>query len=158
MDVNELDAAYADLIAAAEMINDTTALTDDARSAVDWTLTHIALSDRILASAAREGVSGLPVTIDNRAAMDENAVALLLARTTHTQRVELVGRNAAEFSAALKALPEHAAETRVRLRLVNRDGQPLPGQDLTWSDLIRVRADQHIPGHAARLRALASVS
>jgi hypothetical protein len=158
MDVNELDAAYADLIAAAEMINDTTALTGDARSAVDWTLTHIALSDRILASAAREGVSGLPVTIDNRAAMDENAVALLLARTTHTQRVELVGRNAAEFSAALKALPEHAAETRVRLRLVNRDGQPLPGQDVTWSDLIRVRADRHIPGHAARLRALASVS
>ncbi|GHE14568.1 hypothetical protein [Streptomyces alanosinicus] len=141
--------------AATEAINTATPSLH-ARSAIDWTLSHLALSDRILAAAAREVLTGLPVTIDNRRAMDNTAIASLVASTTHTQRVDLVRRNATDLSTVIKAIPDHAATTLVQLRLVGRDGQPVPDQQLSWSDLIRLRATEHLPGHAARLRALAT--
>lgn len=156
MDSTELDAANHDLLTAAEAISDTTALAEHARSAVDWTLSHLALSDPILAAAARNVLTGLPTTIDNRQAMDKTAIASLIASTTHAQRVDLVRRNATDLSTAIKAVPDHTAVTLVQLRLVSRDGQPVPDQQLSWSDLICLRATEHLPGHAARLRALAT--
>ncbi|WP_143737134.1 hypothetical protein [Microbispora sp. GKU 823] len=156
MDTTELDAAYRNLLTAAEAITDTTALPAHARSAVDWTLSHLALSDPILATAARNVLTGPPTTIDNRQAMDSTAIDSLIISTTHAQRVDLVRRNATDLSTAIKAIPDHAAATLVRLRLVSRDGQPVPDQQLSWSDLICLRATEHLPGHAARLRALAT--
>ncbi|MEU6040513.1 hypothetical protein ABZ801_34430 [Actinomadura sp. NPDC047616] len=155
MDATALDAAYRDLLTAAEAISDTAALAAPARSAVDWTLSHLVLSDRILTAAARDVLAGLPVTIDNRQAMDDTAIDSLVASTTHAQRVDLIRRNATDLSTVIKAIPDHAAATLVQLRLVSRDGQPVPDQQLSWSGLIRLRATEHLPGHTARLRALA---
>lgn len=156
MDATELDVAYRHLLTAAEAISDTAPLAADARSAIDWTLSHIALSDRILAAAAREVLSGLPATVDNRDAMEDRAIASLVASTTHAQRIDLVRRNAADLSALIGAIPDHTAGTPVRLHLVSRDGRPVPDQQLAWRDLIRLRATEHLPGHTARLRSLAS--
>ncbi|GAA3166762.1 hypothetical protein [Nonomuraea salmonea] len=39
----------------------------------------------------------------------------------------------------------------VRLHLVTRTGTPAPDQGLPWNELIRIRATEHLPGHAARL-------
>lgn len=153
MDTTELDEAYRHLHTTARAISDTTALAPDARSVIDWTLSHLALSDRILAAAAREALSGLPGVVDNRDAMDDTAIASLVASTTHTQRVDLVRCNAAALSAVLKAIPDAAAPTR--LHLVSRDGHPVPDQELPWSELMRLRVNEHLPGHTARLRLLA---
>lgn len=156
MDTTELDAAYRHLLTAAEAISDATPLAADARSAIDWTLSHLALSDRVLAAAARDVLSGLPAIVDNRDAMDDTAIASLIASTTHSQRVDLVRRNAADFSTVLRKIPDHAAATSVTIRLVNRNGQPVPDQQLPWNDLIHIRATEHLSGHTARLSALAS--
>jgi hypothetical protein len=83
MDATELDAAYTDLLTAAAAISDTTALAPDTQSAVNWPLSHLALSDGTLAAAARKVLTGLSVTTDNRDAMDTTAVASLVASTTH---------------------------------------------------------------------------
>ncbi|MFI9051981.1 hypothetical protein [Streptomyces sp. NPDC053427] len=156
MDATELDAAYTDLLSEAEAIGDTTPLSADAQSAVDWTLAHLALSDRMLATAARGILSGLSVTIDNRDTLENTAIASLVASTTHAQRVDVVRRNAADLTTVIKAIPDHAAATPVQLHLVGRDGRPVPDQELPWDDLIRLRASEHLPGHTARLKALAS--
>ncbi|MFI6920893.1 hypothetical protein ACIBIZ_13145 [Nonomuraea spiralis] len=156
MNTTRLDAAYRDLLAAAEAISDTATLAAPARSAADWTLSHLALSDRVLAAAARDVLAGLPVTVDNREAMDDTAVNSLVASTTHAQRVDLVRRNATDLSTVIKAIPDDAAATPVRLRLVTRDGEPLPDQQVSFGELIRLRATEHVPGHTARLRTLAT--
>ncbi|POX38761.1 hypothetical protein C3486_21440 [Streptomyces sp. Ru73] len=156
MDTTELDNAYRHLLAAAGVIGDTAPLAPDSRSGIDWTLSHIALSDRILAAAARDVLTGLPAIVDNREAMDEAAISSLIASTTHTQRVDLVSRNAADLSAVLRATPDQAAAIPVTLRLVSREGRPLPEQRVPWGDLIRLRATEHLPGHTTRIRLLAS--
>ncbi len=154
MDLTGLDTAYRQLLAAA----DATArvrLPASARDTVEWTLCHIALSDRILAAAARDVRAGLPTVVDNRDAMDADAIAALIAATSHAERVHLVRSNAAELLAALRAIPEDSARAIIRLRLVDRAGNAIPDQQLPWSKLIQLRAIEHVPGHAARLRALA---
>ncbi|MGW2180410.1 hypothetical protein ACWCXX_20350 [Streptomyces sp. NPDC001732] len=156
MDTTGLDAAYRRLLTAAEAISDTRVLATDARSAVDWTLSHLALSDRILATAARDLLAGLPVVIDNRDAMDSTAIASLIASTTHARRIDLVRRNAADLVALITAIPEHTSAAPVRLHLVDRDGRQLPDQQLPWNGLIRLRATEHLPGHAARLTGLSA--
>ncbi|KOU49454.1 hypothetical protein ADK54_10470 [Streptomyces sp. WM6378] len=128
----------------------------DSRSDIDWTLSHIALSDRILAAAAHDVLTGLLTIVDNREAMDENAISSLIASTTHTQRVDLVSRNSADLGAAIRATLEQAAAIPVPLRLVSRDGQPLPEQRLRRGTLVRLRATEHIPGHTERINLLAS--
>jgi len=158
MDTTALRTAYDDLLAAAEAIGATTPLTADARSAVDWTLSHVALSDRLLAAAARDVLSGRPVTVDNRDAMDEAAIASLIGSTTHAQRVDLVRGHAARLSALVEAMPGEAAATPARIRLVGRDGRAHPDRRITWGELIRLRAEEHVPGHAARLRALTAAA
>lgn len=77
----------------------------EARSGIDWTLSRIALSDRILAAAARDVLTGLSPVVDNREAMDNAAITALIASTTRIQRVDLVRRNAGDLSAALKTIP-----------------------------------------------------
>ncbi|MFG1694212.1 hypothetical protein [Nonomuraea sp. NPDC049309] len=144
MDTTALEAAYTDLIAAARAIGEPT-------PEADWTLSHIALSDRMLATAARRLDANLPVTIDNRPAMDADAIAALIASTTHAERIDLVRRHGADLVAAIGELPEAAATVAVRLRLITRGGEPAPDQDLTWGDLVRLRVRDHLPGHAARL-------
>ena len=109
MDATDLDTAYRRLLTAAEAISDTTPLAEGARSAIDWTPSHIALSDRILAAAAREVLTGPSAIVDNRDAMEEEAIASLVASTTHTQRIDLVRRNTGDLSALIKAIPDHAA-------------------------------------------------
>ncbi len=156
MDTTELDAAYRTLLTTAASIADTGVLPQKARTAIDWTLTHIALSDRLLAATARDVLIGLAPVVDNRAAMDDAAVTTVIASTTHLERVELVRRNADDLVAALKAIPEHAAATPVLLRLVDRDVRPLPEQRLPWREVVRLRATEHIPGHTARIAALTS--
>lgn len=156
MNSTALDAAYDQLLTAAEAISATSPLPADARQAIDWTLSHLALSDHILAAAARDVLTGRTVVVDNRAAMDGTAIASVIDSTTHAERCDLVRRNAADLTALNKAIPDEAATTPVRVRLVNRDGQPVPEQQLPWTDLVRLRATEHLPGHAARLRALAS--
>ncbi|MER6987878.1 hypothetical protein ABT337_03620 [Saccharopolyspora hirsuta] len=152
MDTAEIEAAYRDLLAAAEA--DTAALAAEARSAVDWTLSHIALSDRILAAAARDVLTGVPPVVDNSSAMDEAAIAALIASTSHRRRIDMVRRNAADLASVIRTIPNHAAATPVLLRLTNREGRTFPDQHLPWGDLVGLRATEHIPGHTARLAAL----
>ncbi|MEV6796603.1 hypothetical protein AB0M87_32640 [Streptomyces sp. NPDC051320] len=156
MDTTELDVAYRHLLTAAGAISDTTPLAVDSRSDINWTLSHIALSDRILAAAARDVLTGFPAIVDNRNAMDDTAINTLIASTTHTQRVQLVRRNAADLGAVIRAIPDHAAAMPVKLHLVSRDGQSVPEQRLPWSDLILLRATEHLPRHTERLTLLAS--
>ncbi|MCI2420722.1 hypothetical protein MOQ72_25055 [Saccharopolyspora sp. K220] len=151
MDTSSLDAAYRDLIHNAEAIIDSTRLSEDARSLIDWTTAHLALSDRILAAAARDVLTGVPAVVDNREAMNAKAIDALIGATSPQERVDLVRRNAADLIATVQAVPEHAADTPVRLSIVDRDGHPVPDQQLPWSELIHLRATQHVPGHAARI-------
>lgn len=156
MDTTELDVAYRHLLTAAEAIGSTTRLAADSRSDIDWTLSHIALSDLMLAAVARNVLNDVPAIVDNREAMDETAISSLIASTTHTQRVDLVSRNAADLGAVIRATPDQAAVRPVKLRLISRDGQPVPEQQLPWGILVRLRATEHLPGHTERIRLLAS--
>lgn len=156
MDTTELDDDYRNLLTAAGAISDTAPLAADSRSDIDWTLSHIALSDCILAAAARDVLTGLPAIVDNREVLDETAISSLIASTTHTRRVDLVSRNAADLGAVIRAPPDQAAVIPVKLRLVSRDGQPVPEQRLPWGTLVRLRASEHLPGHTVRIRLLAS--
>ena len=154
MDLTGLDTAYRQLLAAADA-SAHARLPASARDTVDWTLCHIALSDRILAAVARDVRAGLPAVVDNRDAMDVDAITALIAATSHDERMHLVRSNAAEFIAALHAIPEDSARAVIRLRLVDRAGNAVPDQQLPWSKLIQLRVTEHLPGHAAKLRALA---
>jgi len=155
MDATAFDLAYQDLLAAAGSIGESTSLSPDQQDAIDWTLSHIALSDRTLAATARDVLTGRSPVVDNRDAMDDATISALITATNHLQRVDLVRRNAADLSGVITSMPEHVATTLVELRLVSRDGRSLPPQQLPWADLIRLRATDHIPGHAARITALA---
>ncbi|MFD8549409.1 hypothetical protein [Streptomyces sp. NPDC059649] len=137
MDTTELGNAFRHLLTAAGAISDTALLAADSRSDIDWTLSHIAFSDRVLAAAARDVRTGLPTFVDNREAMDENAISSLIASTTQ-----------------IRAIP--AAAIPVSLRLVSRDGQPLPEQRLPWGTVFRLRATEHLPGHTERISLFAS--
>ncbi len=62
MNTRDLAAAYQHLFDAAQAISDTSPLDADQRADVDWTLCHIALSDRILSVTARQVRSDPPQT------------------------------------------------------------------------------------------------
>ncbi|MFI9206026.1 hypothetical protein [Streptomyces sp. NPDC053048] len=156
MDITDLAEAYRQLVNAAEGITDSTPVTATERADVDWRLAHIALSDRILASAARDVLGGAEsVLVDNQPAMDAHAIAGLIASTTHPQRIDAMRRNAAELMDLLELTGEGAGNTTVHLRIHDRDGRHVSDSRMTWSDLIGVRANQNIPGHAVRLAELA---
>lgn len=155
MQTTELANAYDNLLAAAGAITESTPLTADERSDANWTLSHVALSDRLLAAAAREVLAGKSVLIDNFPAMDPATISSLIASTTHAQRIDAVRRNGAEFLELVGRTPEQAGETSVRLRIFGRDGRHVSDTQLPWGELIRLRARVHVPGHAARLAAVA---
>lgn len=52
----------------------------------------------------------------------------------------------------ITAITDLDGDAPVRLHLVTRTGTPAPDQGLPWNELIRIRATEHLPGHAARLR------
>lgn len=158
MHTRELANAYENLLDAAESITESTPLTPDERSDTDWTLSHVALSDRLLATAAREILAGESTLIDNFPAMDPAAISALIASTTHVQRIDAVRRNGAEFLELVGQTPEQAGETSVRLRIFDRDGRHSSDTQLPWGELIRLRAREHVPGHAARLAAFAAAA
>ena len=151
MDTTEFDAAYRGLLKLAESIPDTAGYPAPARDDIDWTLSHIALSDPLLSDAARDIVDGRPAVVDNQHAMDQATIAELIGSTTHQQRVAMVRDHAHELREALRAIPSQDADSPVSLRLLNRDGERLPEQHVPWHDLIALRATTHIPGHTARI-------
>ncbi|AQS65621.1 hypothetical protein [Streptomyces pactum] len=152
MDTKELLHAYQELLAEAELITDAPPLAESDRTQIDWILAHIALSDRALADAGRAVIAGREARLDNTQAMSKSEIGRILRSTTHAERAELVRRNAMELVDLLALTPDEAADATVRARLVNREGAVVFDQDLKWGDLIRVRAKEHIPGHAATLR------
>ncbi|MEU1981580.1 hypothetical protein [Nocardia sp. NPDC019395] len=156
MDTTEFEAAYHGLLRLAESIPDTASYSVPARDDIDWTLSHIALSDPLLTDAARGIRNGHPAVVDNQDAMDQGAIAGLIASTTYQQRVALVRDHAQELREALSAIPDQVADIPVLLRLFNRAGEPLPEQHMPWRDLIALRATIHIPGHTARIKTYAS--
>jgi hypothetical protein len=153
VDVTVLRAAYRDLLAAAEKITEAGPLPEQVRADVDWTLAHVALSDRLLAAAARDVLAGLPVRVDNSSAMDPASIAKLISATSHAQRSDLVRRNADDLLAVIAMTPDETARTPIELHLVDRNGRTAATSRLPWSELVGLRATKHIPGHAARLAA-----
>lgn len=153
METTELEAAYRSLLRLAESIPDTADYTAPAQDDIDWTLSHIALSDPLLAASARDILNGRPAVVDNQHAMDQGAIAELSGSTTHQQRVAMVRAHAHELREALSAIPDQETASLVLLRLFTRDGEPLPERHMPLRDLIALRATTHIPGHTARIKA-----
>ncbi|MFD6925778.1 MmgE/PrpD family protein [Streptomyces sp. NPDC059944] len=157
METAVLEEAYAGLIAAATAAplgHQASAPRPDERDA-DWTLAHIALSDRLLASTARQVLAGDPAGLDNGPAMDPKAVEELTSSVDRDVLVELVRRNAAEFVGLLAQTPENQRATPVVVRLVGDKGEELFSGAVPWGEIVRLRAEDHIPGHTGRLRRIA---
>ncbi|MCT1446666.1 hypothetical protein M3G43_05285 [Brevibacterium casei] len=156
MDTTEFEAAYCDLLRLAESIPDIAIYPASARDDIDWTLSHIALSDPLLTKAADDIHHGCPAVVDNQSAMDQGAIAELIASTTHRQRVAMVSDHAHLLREALTVIPNHVAGSPVLLRLFDRFGVPLAEQQMSWRDLITLRTTTHIPGHTARITTYAA--
>ncbi|SHF88422.1 hypothetical protein [Streptoalloteichus hindustanus] len=150
MNTNDIGHAYEGLLRVAADLT-SASLDQQERADTDWTLCHVALSDRLLADAAREVLAGRPPLVDNLPAMEPSAISSLIRSTTHEERVDLVRRNGAEFVDLLARTPEKDEDTPVRLRVFGRDGQHVTDGEMTWGELVRLRAESHLPGHAARL-------
>lgn len=153
----ELASAYERLLAAARAITPDSQLDLRQWADVDWTLCHIALSDGLLADAARSildgaGAAGTKIVIDNLAAMDPEAIADMTASTTHDDRVAAVDQHAATFLALIAEIPQELAQAPLILRVHDRAGQHVADTEMTWADLVSLRSDQHIPAHADRLQ------
>jgi hypothetical protein len=147
MDVTALALVYDSLIAQAEAITDTTPLRAAARADVDWRLCHIALADRIIATAVREQINGRTATVDNQPSMDPDRITKMINTTTHAQRVDNVRRNWAELRSLLAAFSPADARTHFTLRMHDRNAEYVSDSVISWSDLIEMRATRHIPDH-----------
>ncbi|GAA2232520.1 hypothetical protein [Streptomyces nogalater] len=147
MDVTALASVYDSLIAQAEAITDTASLPATTRSDVDWRLCHIALADRIIATAAREQTDGRTATVDNQPSMDPDRIKQMIHSTTHAQRVDNVRRNWAELRSLLAGFSAADAQAQLTLRMHDRNGEYVSESVLTWSELIEMRTTRHIPGH-----------
>ncbi|MGW2564266.1 hypothetical protein ACWCXB_34690 [Streptomyces sp. NPDC001514] len=158
METKVLADAYQDLLAAAESITENCPITDADRVQADWLLAHIALSDRALIDAARQILFGHSASIDNARAMSKSEIAKVLSVTSHTERVGMVRRNSRELLAVLERTPDTAADGTVRARLLDRNGAVVFEDDLPWGEVIRLRATEHIPGHAASLASWGSTT
>jgi hypothetical protein len=151
VETKDLSRAYKELLAAAEAITDGGPLAEADRAQTDWLLAHIALSDRALADAARQVLAGQEGRIDNASAMSKTEIARVISATTHAERIDMVRRNAQELIDVLERTPDSAATASVRARLVDRAGEVVFDTDLAWGAVVRMRAVEHIPGHAATL-------
>lgn len=156
MDTTKLEAAYRGLLTIVESIPDATSYLAPAQDDIDWTLSHLALSDPILTAAADDILHGHPAVVDNQHAMDESAIAELIASTSHQHRVAMIRAHAHELGKVLREVPDRAAVRPVLLRIFSRDGEFLLERRMPWSDLIELRATRDIPGHATRIAAYAS--
>ncbi|MDH6131845.1 hypothetical protein P3T37_001219 [Kitasatospora sp. MAA4] len=154
MDTSQLNHAYRTLLDAANGLTEDDPLSEAARADVDWTLAHLALSDRLLASTARSILAARPGELDNTAAMSPQAIAALVDATSHFQRVDMVRRNAAELTALLERIPYHHGTTPVSVRLVDRAGSTVFTGNVPWGEIVRRRAQDQLPGHTARLLGL----
>ncbi|MEU3558223.1 hypothetical protein [Streptomyces fragilis] len=152
MDTKELFRAYKELFAAAEHIADDPLLVGADRTQVDWTLAHIALSDRALVDVGHAVLSGEDAVLDNAQAMSKSEIGRVISSTSYGERVEMVRRNAAALIDVLDISPEETSDATVRARLVDREGKVVFDEDLKWGDVICMRATEHLPGHTAALR------
>jgi hypothetical protein len=156
MDTTRLSTAYRGLVDAASALDEDD-LSAAPRADVDWTLAHVALSDEMLAAATERLLAGESVTVDNRTAMDETVIADLIARTSHAERVALVRRNGAAFMDLVRRMPAETARRPVRLRVYDRTGRQVADERMPWERIVRMRAEEHLPGHAARLASISGV-
>ncbi|MCI3935086.1 hypothetical protein [Streptomyces sp. AN091965] len=147
MDVTALASVYEGLLARAEAIDGSTPLGAETRADVDWRLCHIALADRIIATAAGEQIEGRAATVDNQPSMDPGRIAAIIDTTTHAQRVDNVRRNWAELRSVLESFTTDDARARLTLRMHDRNGEYVSDSVLSWHTLIELRTAKHIPGH-----------
>lgn len=114
------------------------------------------LSDPILIAAADHLLEGADtVVVDNRHAMDDDAITTVLASLFHHDRIQAIKHNGSELTDRHRRIPETAGTTPVALHLHDRHGQLTHQGTTTWADLLAARANQHLPGHARTLRYIA---
>lgn len=154
METAVLEEAYVGLIAAATAaaVGHQVSVPPAGERGVDWTLAHIALSDRLLASTARQVLGGVAAGLDNGPAMDPKAIEELTSSVDRDILVELVRRNAAEFVGLVARMSQDQQATPVTVRLVGDAGEELFSGAVPWGEIVRMRAEEHIPGHTGRLR------
>ncbi|MEU8789557.1 MmgE/PrpD family protein [Streptomyces sp. NPDC048643] len=157
METAALEEAYTGLIAAATAaaLGDRPSVPQPGERDADWTLAHVALSDRLLASTARQVLAGDAAGLDNGPAMDPKAIEELTSSVDRDVLVELVRRNAAEFVGLLARTPQNQRATPVSVRLVGDQGEELFSGAVPWGEIVRLRAEDHLPGHTGRLRRIA---
>jgi hypothetical protein len=119
---------------------------------VDWILAHVTLYDGLLARAARRVRVGALAVINEPTALCADAIAAMIATTgSRSELIDVVERDAARFVASVAEVPDARADLPVLVRLVNRSRQPVFSAWLPWRDLIRIRIEDQIPQHCARL-------
>ncbi|MFC9244747.1 MmgE/PrpD family protein [Streptomyces sp. NPDC057136] len=157
METAVLEAAYAGLIAAATdaLGHEDPPPVQPGEHSADWTLAHIALSDRLLASTARQVLGSRAAGLDNGPAMEPKAVEELTSSVGRDVLVELVRRNAAELVGIVAQIPYENQSAPVAVRLVSDKGEELFAGTVPWGEIVRMRAEDHLPGHTALLRRLA---
>ena len=152
MNADRLVAAYDDLLPAATLL-DPADLTPPQRDEAEWLIAHLILSDPILIAAADHLLAGADtLTVDNRHAMDPDAIAAVLASLPHAERIQAIGHNADELIDRHRRIPETVGTTTVQLLLCDRHGKLTHQGATTWAELLTARADQHLPGHTHTLR------
>ncbi|MET8099371.1 MmgE/PrpD family protein [Streptomyces sp. NPDC005236] len=157
METAVLEEAYVGLIAAATaatsaMVGHQASVPRPGDRDTDWTLAHIALSDRLLASTARQVLGGAEAGLDNGPAMDPKAIEELTSSVDRDVLIDLVRRNAAEFVGLVARMRQDQQATPVAVRLVGDEGEELFSGAVPWGEIVRMRAEDHIPGHTDRLR------
>uniref|UniRef100_A0AAU2UYN0 MmgE/PrpD family protein n=1 Tax=Streptomyces sp. NBC_00003 TaxID=2903608 RepID=A0AAU2UYN0_9ACTN len=152
-DTAGLESAYDGLFRAMAFRTGLGAAADGAaRDDIDRTLAHLALSDRLLAGVARQVLDGAQAPVlDNAAATDPAAIDALITAADRVVLAELVRRNAAEFVGLLARTPDRRQAADVRVRLVNGAGEELFSGSVPWGEIVRMRAEEQLPGHAARI-------
>jgi len=105
MNTDGLVAAYDDLLSALRTL-DPTGLHHDQRDEIDWIVAHLVLSDPILATAADHVLQGAgTATVDNRLAMDRDAIAAVQSSLSHHERIQTIGHTETSSSAGTAASP-----------------------------------------------------
>ena len=155
MNTDRLVAAYDDLLTAAALL-DPTILAASQQDEAEWLIAHLILSDPILIAAADHLLKGADtVVVDNRHAMDDDAVTTVLTSLSHHDRIQAIKHNASDLIDRHRRIPDTAGTTTVRLLLHDRHGQLTHQGTTTWAELLTARANQHLPGHARTLRRIA---
>ncbi|HEX5116754.1 MAG TPA: hypothetical protein VFW65_16285 [Pseudonocardiaceae bacterium] len=151
MDTTELRSAYRQLLTVAETITDETPLRVDLRMMVDWLVAHVAITEHVLAGAARDVLTGVPAVIDNYEAMHTGVISSIVDLTSHDRRVADLRDNAADLVASVATIPPHAETAPVLLRFADRGGRSIPDQRLPWCELVHAHAGSVLPSHTRTL-------